>query len=65
MLKGGLHTNPPLCMPLTHVDYILSTKLSSRILFSSASHAHSITQEGLWWTESNCSAVSIITRVAN
>jgi len=54
--KGGLHF-----MFLYLIEryrwflgYVLSTKLSFRILFSSASCAHS-SQEALWWTEGSCS----------
>jgi len=32
---------------------VLLTKPLFRILFSSASRVH-LSQEGLWWTESNC-----------
>jgi len=42
----------------------VSIELSFHILFSSASRAHP-SQEGLWWTEGNCSGVNIITRVTN
>jgi len=46
------------------LSYVLSTKVSFHILFSSASHAN-LSQEGLWWTEGSCSGASIITSVAN
>jgi len=57
LLKGTDDTQP-------FLGYILSTKLSFHIIFSSASHAHP-SQKGLWWTEGRSSGVSIIMRVAN
>jgi len=43
------------------LGYVLLTKLSFRILFSSASRAHP-SPEGLWWTDYRCSVANIITR---
>ena len=46
------------------LEYVLSTKVSFHVRFSSASRAHP-SQGGLWWTQESCSGVSITTRVAN
>jgi len=46
------------------LGYVLSTKLSFRILSSCASRAHP-SQEEIWSTQGSCIGVNIITRVAN
>lgn len=65
--KGSLHF-VSLAIERYHTQsflgYILSTKFSSCILFSSVSCAHPL-KKGLWWSEGSCIGVSIITRISN
>jgi len=59
IIKGGLRfyfftLSKAIDHSQSFLSYVLSTKLSFHIPFSSASRAHP-SQEGLWWTEGSCS----------